>query len=53
MCHFGIFGKKYQKYTMPEVELRFEKYDLVICDEFGYISFDKEGAELQLYHTQR
>ncbi len=24
----------------------FEKYDLVICDEFGYISFDKEGAEL-------
>ena len=25
---------------------KFEKYDLVICDEFGYISFDKEGAEL-------
>ena len=25
---------------------KFEKYDLVICDEFGYISFDKEGSEL-------
>ena len=25
---------------------KFEKYDLVICDELGYISFDKEGAEL-------
>lgn len=25
---------------------KFEKYDLVICDEFGYISFDREGAEL-------
>jgi DNA replication protein DnaC len=25
---------------------KFEKYELVICDEFGYISFDKEGAEL-------
>jgi DNA replication protein DnaC len=20
---------------------RFEKYDLIICDEFGYISFDR------------
>ena len=27
-------------------EKRFEKYDLVICDELGYISFDKEGSEL-------
>ncbi len=25
---------------------KFEKYDLVILDEFGYISSDKEGAEL-------
>jgi len=31
-------------------DLRFEKYDLVICDEFGYISFDKEGAELLFNH---
>lgn len=31
-------------------ENRFEKYDLVICDEFGYISFDKEGAELLFTH---
>lgn len=25
---------------------KFEKYDLIILDELGYISFDKEGAEL-------
>lgn len=29
---------------------RFEKYDLVIADELGYISFDKEGAELLFTH---
>lgn len=27
-------------------ERRFEKYDLIIADELGYISFDKEGSEL-------
>jgi DNA replication protein DnaC len=32
------------------LENRFEKYDLVVCDEFGYISFDKEGAELLFSH---
>ena len=32
------------------LEHRFEKYDLVICDEFGYISYDKEGAELLFNH---
>lgn len=32
------------------LENRFEKFDLVICDEFGYISFDKEGAELLFTH---
>jgi DNA replication protein DnaC len=32
--------------TLRQFENRFEKYDLVICDEFGYISFDKDGAEL-------
>ncbi|MEZ5070008.1 MAG: ATP-binding protein [Bacteroidales bacterium] len=31
------------------LENRFEKFDLVICDEFGY-SFDKEGAELLFTH---
>ena len=29
---------------------KFEKYDLVVCDEFGYISCDKEGAELLFTH---
>ena len=32
------------------LENRFEKFDLVICEEFGYISFDKEGAELLFTH---
>jgi len=32
--------------TLHSFELRFEKYDLVIADEPGYISFDKEGSEL-------
>lgn len=32
------------------LENRFEKFDLVICDEFDYISFDKEGAELLFTH---
>ena len=27
-------------------ERRFEKYDLVIADELGYISFDRKGADL-------
>ena len=36
--------------TLRALEGRFEKYDLVICDEFGYISFDKEGAELLFSH---
>ena len=27
-------------------EKRFEKYDLIIADELGYISFDKEASEL-------
>ena len=35
---------------LRQIELRFEKYDLVICDEFGYISFDKEGSELLFNH---
>lgn len=34
--------------TLRSFELNFEKYDLVILDELGYISFDKEGAELLL-----
>jgi len=36
--------------TLKQLEMRFEKYDLVICDEFGYVSFDKEGAELLFNH---
>lgn len=33
-----------------QIQGRFEKYDLVICDEFGYVSCDREGAELLFNH---
>ncbi len=36
--------------TLRTLENRFEKYDLVICDELGYISFDKQGAEMLFNH---
>lgn len=36
--------------SLRQLELKFEKFDLVICDEFGYVSFDKEGAELLFNH---
>jgi len=31
-------------------ELRFEKYNLVIAYELGYISLDKQGSELLFTH---
>lgn len=34
------------KKLLHSFEKRFEKYDLIILDELGYISFDKEGSEL-------
>lgn len=36
--------------TLRYLESKFEKYDLVICDEFGYISFDKQGSEMLFNH---
>ena len=36
--------------TLRAFQNRFEKYHLVIADEMGYISFDKEGAELLFTH---
>jgi DNA replication protein DnaC len=36
--------------TLRSFESKFEKYDLVIADELGYISFDKEGSELLFTH---
>ena len=32
--------------TLRAFERNFEKYDLIIADELGYISFDKEASEL-------
>jgi len=36
--------------TLRTFESRFEKYDLVVCDEFGYVSFDRKAAELLFTH---
>jgi DNA replication protein DnaC len=36
--------------TLHACRKKFEKYDLVICDEFGDISCDKAGAELLFTH---
>lgn len=36
--------------TLRTFERKFEKYDLVIADELGYISFDREGSELLFTH---
>ncbi len=40
----------YSSRTLRTLELKFEKYDLVVCDEFGYLSFDKQGAEMLFNH---
>ena len=32
------------------LEKKFQNYDLVICDEFGYVSCDKEAGELLFNH---
>ena len=36
--------------SLRQLELRFQRYDMVICDEFGYVSCDKEGGELLFNH---
>lgn len=36
--------------TLRAFEKKFEKYDLIIADELGYISFDKEASELLFTH---
>lgn len=36
--------------TLHQLEGRFKKYDLVVCDEFGYVSCDKEAGELLFNH---
>ena len=35
--------------TLRYFENRFEKYDLVIADELGYTSFDREGTDLLIF----
>lgn len=36
--------------TLTTIQKQFENYDLIILDELGYISFDKEGGELLFTH---
>jgi DNA replication protein DnaC len=42
--------ESHSAHALRKLEAKFEKYDLVICDEFGYVSFDKNGAELLFNH---
>jgi DNA replication protein DnaC len=42
----NILKESRSEKTLRSLEKKFEKYDLVILDELGYISFDKEGSEL-------
>jgi DNA replication protein DnaC len=42
--------ESYSTKSLRSLEIKFEKYDLVICDEFGYLSFDKQGAEMLFNH---
>ncbi len=39
-----------QERTLRTLENKFINYDLVICDEFGYVSCDKEAGELLFNH---
>lgn len=36
--------------TLRSLENKFSTYDLVVCDEFGYVSCDKEAGELLFNH---
>lgn len=36
--------------ALKRLQERFLRYDLVICDEFGYVSLDKEGGEQLFNH---
>lgn len=36
--------------SLRQLEISFQRYDMVICDEFGYVSCDKEGGELLFNH---
>ena len=38
--------RKVMKDIVSMIQKRFEKYDLIIADELGYISFDREAADL-------
>ncbi|WP_172674332.1 IS21-like element helper ATPase IstB [Persicobacter sp. CCB-QB2] len=45
-----LLRESHSQKALRQIEVRFEKYDLVICDEVGYVSFDKAGAELLFNH---
>ena len=50
ICGVKMNPKDFAALKLDILETHFEKYDLVICDEFGYVSFDKEGSELLFNH---
>lgn len=42
--------KSHSQRSLKALESKFEKWDLVVCDEFGYVSFDKAGSEMLFNH---
>ena len=46
----GLNRKTVTRYVREYLEVKFERFDLVICDELGYVGFDKEGAEMLFNH---
>lgn len=48
VCKY-IQQRKAEK-TLRNLEIKFERYDLVICNELGYVGFDKESAEMLFNH---
>ena len=48
VCKY-IQQRKTEK-TLRNLEIKFERYDLVICDELGYVGLDKESAEMLFNH---
>ena len=48
VCKY-IQQRKAEK-TLRNLEIKFERYDPVICNELGYVGFDKESAEMLFNH---
>ena len=54
LAHPNWFLSKQQEakteMTLRDLGIKFERFDLVICDELGYVGFDKDSAEMLFNH---